>query len=90
MRLPLLGLLAATLSAAAAKPVEARQAAACTVTVGSCTGAPVELDLTECACACLQNSCDVVTSPCSPHPSNRVVQFHNSTVRHCLRIEGHC
>ncbi|SPO03274.1 uncharacterized protein DNG_05956 [Cephalotrichum gorgonifer] len=37
---------------------EPRQDAFCTVVVGSCNEQPIELGLTECACACVQASCD--------------------------------
>ncbi|MBE3043297.1 hypothetical protein IMZ48_12145 [Candidatus Bathyarchaeota archaeon] len=60
----LLGLLATVLPLAAAGPLlEMRQEGACTVLVGTCNGQSIELDLTECACACLQNSCALVGSP---------------------------
>lgn len=55
------------LTRAAAVPiVEVRQDGACTVLIGSCNNQNIELDLTECACACLQNSCEMVGSPSQP------------------------
>lgn len=60
----LLGLLAAILPLTAAKPIiEMRQDGACTVLIGSCNDQSIELVLTECACACLQNSCALVGLP---------------------------
>ena len=62
--LPALGLLAAMLTRAAAIPlVEIRQDGACSVIIGSCNGQNIELELTDCACACLQNSCALVGPP---------------------------
>lgn len=68
LRPALLGLLAMMLTHAAAVPiVELRQDGACTVTIGSCNGEDIELVLRECACTCLQASCEEVWPlPCQP------------------------
>ncbi|CAI4215662.1 unnamed protein product [Parascedosporium putredinis] len=66
MHLPLslAGLVAVMLTQVAASPLLSaaaarRQSAGCTVTIGACpNGSLIELELTECACACLANSCD--------------------------------
>ncbi|KEZ43520.1 hypothetical protein SAPIO_CDS4422 [Scedosporium apiospermum] len=65
MNLPLslLGLLATMLAQTAASPIAEppEQTAGCTVTIGACpNGSLIELNLTECACKCLESSCSEI------------------------------
>lgn len=70
----LLGLTAMIFAHATAIPLlQVRQDGACTVLIGSCNDQNIELDLTECACACLQNSCELVHGPCAS-PSLRTIR----------------
>ncbi|PKS07155.1 hypothetical protein jhhlp_005755 [Lomentospora prolificans] len=71
MQLPLsiVGLVAVMLPQVAASPINSapRQSAGCTVTIGACpNGSLIELELTDCACACLENSCDEIGGCDSP------------------------